>query len=303
MKTTLSLAALALFATSLVMPMQADAADRQISVNRKKLQTFTVNNGADDTTVVADSNPGEPQNTATPKVAGAEPDQTIEFKVKNDDQPAEFKVGNDEQAGVKVAEVTPEAPVAKVKPKAFRVQEKPAVIEDASNEDNSNTTQIKPNKAQEFRVSVEDEPEQAAPSQDGEDEVASSETEAPASQLKEAVKPTKKLRPAPVESNEDEATTDDTDHSADIAADSNEEPAVEETEEAVAVPVVRHKYQTYYYHAKQAAYENTQDDYADAEPVTYTYRHTYAPSYRQSYVQSYQPRYYARSSCHQNNNY
>jgi hypothetical protein len=303
MKTSLSLAALALFATSLVMPMQAEAADRQISVNRKKLQTFTVNTSADDTIVVADANPSDPQTTEPPKATGAEPDQNIEFSVKNDDQPAEFKVGNDEEAVVKVAEVTPDEPVAKIKPKAFRVQEKQAVVEDASNEDNSDTPQIKPNKTQEFRVSVQDEPEQAAPSQDGEDEVASSETERPASQFKDRVKPTKKLRPAPVESNDEEATTDDTDHSADIAADTSEEPAVEETEEPVAAPTVRHKYQTYYYHAKQAAYENTQDDYAEAEPVTYQYRHNYTPSYRQSYVQSYQPRYYARSSCHQNNSY
>jgi hypothetical protein len=298
MKTTLSLAALALFATSLALPMQASAADRQISVNGKKLQTFTVNNSADDTVAVADDN-----GNVAPKAADAAPAQNLEFSVKNDDQPAEFKVGNDEEAVVKVAEIAPDEPVAKIKPKAFRVQEKPTVIEDASNEDNSDTPQVKPNKTQEFRVSVEDEPEQAAPSQNGEDDVASSETEAPASQLNDSVQSSKKLRPAPVESNDEEATSDETDHSADIAADTDEQPAVEEAEEPVASPTVRHKYQTYYYHAKQAAYENTQDDYAEAEPVTYQYRHNYAPSYRQSYVQSYQPRYYARSSCHQNTGY
>jgi hypothetical protein len=285
MKTTLSLAALALFATSLVAPMQANAADRQISVNGKKLQTFTVNDRADDSAAVVEENLAEPQ-----KASGAEPDKTIEFSVKNDEQPAEFKVGNDEQAAIEVAAVTPEQPRAKVKPKAFRVDPEPAANDEASNDDNSGTPKFKPKnkKPVQFKFTVENPPEQ-----NDEDNVASSETERPA----------KKLRPAPVQNNDEEASRDETDHSDDIAADSNQQPAVDETEEAEAAPVTRHKYQTYYYKAKQASYEQIQDDYADAEPVTYTYRQNHVPTYSHRYVQSYQPRYYAGSSCHQNNNY
>jgi hypothetical protein len=238
MKTTLSLTALALFATTLIAPMQANAADRQISVNPKlsKIQTFTVD--------------------------------------------------KDEQNALEVATTTPDETEQKVTPKAFRVDDKPVVTDEASNDETTETP--KPKKA--FRFRVEDQSEQAAatPTQNDDQDVATAQDDRPANQPTQEAKLVKKQRPAPVESNDDESTTDDTDHSADIAADTSDEP--------VAAPVHREKHRMYYYAAKQNSYEQVQEDDAEAEPVTYSYRHHYA--------QSYQPSYYAGSSCqHSYNGY
>jgi hypothetical protein len=246
MKTTLSFTALALFTTSLLLPMQASAADRQISVNPKltKIEKFTVN--------------------------------------------------KDEQQAVDVATTAPDEPKQKVTPKAFRVDDNPVVTDEASNDETSDTP--KPKKA--FRFRVEDQSEQAAatPTQDDDEEVASSQDDRPANLPTQEVKLVKKQRPAPVESNDEEATTDDTDHSADIAADTNDDVNADTSEEPVAAPVGREKHRMYYYASKQNAYDQTQDDYTEAEPVTYSYSHRY--------VQSYQPRYYAGSSCrHSYNGY
>ena len=235
MKTTLSLTALGLLATSLLLPMQASAADRQISVNPKpsKIQTFTVE--------------------------------------------------NDDQQAVDVAATETDKAQQKVTPKAFRVDDKPVVTEEAANEDATDTPEIAPPKKKAFRFRVEDQSEQAAatPSQEEDQDVAVSEDDRPAKLLNEKVKLVKKQRPAPIENNDDEATADETDHSAEIAGDTSDE--------TVDAPVVRQKHRMYYYAKKQNSYEQAQDDYSEPEPVTYSYRH--------HNIESYQPRYYAGSSC------
>jgi hypothetical protein len=180
-----------------------------------------------------------------------------------------------------------------VTPKAFRVDDKP-VVTDASNDETTETP--KPKKA--FRFRVEDQSEQAAatPTQDDDQDVATSQDDHPVNQPTQEVKLVKKQRPAPVESNDDEATTDDTDHSADIAADTSDDVNADRSDEPVAAPVHREKHRIYYYAAKQNSYEQVQEDDAEAEPVTYSYRHHYA--------QSYQPSYYAGSYCqHSYNGY
>lgn len=244
MKTNLSLTVLALFATSLMLPMQANAAERQISVNPKlsKIQSFTVD--------------------------------------------------KDEQQAVEVAATNPDEPRQKVTPKAFRVDEKPVVIEEASDETNVDAPKLKPRKKNTLRFRVEDQSEQAsaAPTQDDDQDVASSQEDRPAILLKDRVKLSKNA-PAVTE---DEPTTDDADHSADIAADTSapeEETLADTTEEPVAEPVIRNKHRVYYYASKQKFYDQyQQDDYASAQS---------------SYVQddyAYQQAY-TGSSCHQNNNY
>ncbi len=273
MKSTLSFTALALLATGLIMPMQADAANRQISV-KGKIQTFTVNNDAPAGADVADATPDAPQPKVTPKF---------------------FRV-NDKPASAEIADATEDAPQPKVTPKAFRVDDKPAASEEASNDD---TPVIAPKKNKTFRFRVEDQSEQAAAAVDSEDDVASSDNDRPANLLNEKVKLVKKVRPAPVESNDDETTTDDTDHSAEIAADAGEDVTAEALDEPALNQPGEGKNRMYYYASKQKSYEQVQeDDYAQAEPVTYSYRHNYVPSYRHSYVSN----YYTGSSCHHSYN-
>jgi hypothetical protein len=275
MKTSLSFTALALLATGLIMPMQADAANRQISVN-SKLQSFTVNNDAPAGADVADATPTAPKSKVTPKF---------------------FRV-NDKPAGADIADTTADAPQPKVRPKFFRVDDKPAASEEASNDD---TPVITPKKKNTFRFRVEDKSEQAAtaPAEVGDDDVASSDSERPANLLNEKVKLVKKVRPAPVENNDDEATTDDTDHSAEIAADAGEDVTAEASDEPAVKQPGEGKNRMYYYASKQKSYEQIQDDdYAEAEPATYSYRQEYVPSYRHSYVSN----DYAGSSCHQSYN-
>ena len=84
MKTTLSLsaAALALIATALILPMQAQAADRQISVKQKKFPTFTV----DDSSQLDNANTNSDTAEAKPPKIGVK-----EFRVNDDEvkpQPA-----------------------------------------------------------------------------------------------------------------------------------------------------------------------------------------------------------------------
>jgi hypothetical protein len=290
MKNALSLTALALLATALVAPMQADAANRQITVNGKKLDnvpTFTVNDSQD--AEVADATPEAPQ--VVPKA----------FRV--DDKPgARDEANNEDNTDAPV--ITPKKPVTK----RFRVEDKQEVADEASVD---NPPEITPKKNKTFRFRVEDQSDAAAaaPGLDTEDDVASSDNDRPASLLNEEVKLVKKPRPAPVESQDDEAATDETDHSADIAADSNGDVT---SDEVVEAPVARHKPRVYFYAEKQNSYDRIQnhefsndyingDDYA--EPVTYSYQHIYAPSYQPRYVaHSYQPRYYG-SSCHNRSYY
>jgi hypothetical protein len=110
MKTTLSLsaAALALVATALILPMQAQAADRQISVNQKKFPTFTVD----------DSSQADVTNTttaeATPPKIGVK-----EFRV-NDDEVKPRPAAVDEQD---TAQDEPAPQPKKQKTLRFKVQD------------------------------------------------------------------------------------------------------------------------------------------------------------------------------------
>jgi hypothetical protein len=108
MKTTLSFTALALLATSLIMPMQASAADRQITVN-SKIQSFSVEKTADTQDVeVADVAPTEPQKKVSPRF----------FRVN--DQPEATQVSSNDDNNNE-PKFTPK------KKKSFRFQvEKPA---------------------------------------------------------------------------------------------------------------------------------------------------------------------------------
>lgn len=252
MKTTLSFTALALLATALLAPMNANAADRQITVDKKKFQTFTVQRDEAPAVDVADANPAEKPIRVSPKAfrvdeapvqvsnegAGAKPKKQ---------RPAKFKV--EDSFAVEEASIdTPKLQPRKQKQLRFKVEDRPAVIEEASIDTSKFTP--KPKQNQKFKFEVKDEDEQAAvetPALDDENEVAATETDRPANLLNEKVKLVKKVRPAPVEA-EEEATTEDTDNSADIAADTSEEEAVE-------TPVKRKSPRLYYYASKQNSYE------------------------------------------------
>ncbi len=108
MKTTLNLttagAALVLFASTLVMPMQANAADRQISINPRldKIKTFTVQ---------TDDKPA----------AGVEVASTSEEKPSRPGKIQEFRVNDDD-----IAEVEPVKPPSQPKQpntKRFKVED------------------------------------------------------------------------------------------------------------------------------------------------------------------------------------
>jgi hypothetical protein len=262
MKNTLSLTALALLATALLAPMNANAADRQITVNPKKFPSFTVNRDEAPGVDVAEAAPAEKPIKVSPKA----------FRV--DDKP------------VQEANDTPKFKPKKQKPVQFKVEDRPGVIEQASDDAPRFTPKPK-NKTLRFRVEDQNDQAAAEPTRDDENEVAATDNDRPVNLLNEKVKLIKKVKPAPVEADEEEATTDDTDHSADIAADTGEEEAVE-------APVKRKAPRLYYYASKQKTYEAHQD---------YNFE---TPAYEEDMHQdnySYQDSGYTGSSCHQNLSY
>ncbi len=293
MKTTLSFTALALLATALLAPMNANAADRQITVDKKKFQTFTVDRDEAPAVDVADAKPADAPIRVSPKAfrvdeapvqvtnegAGAKPKKQ---------RPAKFKV--EDSFAVEEASIeTPKLQPRKQKQLRFKVEDRPAVIEEASNETPVFTP--KPKKNTTFKFQVKDEDEQAAvetPALEDTNDVAETETDAPANLLNEKVKLVKKVKPAPVET-EEEATTEDSDEGADIAADTSDEEAVE-------TPVKRKAPKLYYYASKQKTHEAHQD-YEFEVPAYNEDMHQDNDSY------NYQDSAYTGSSCNQNLSY
>lgn len=177
MKTTLSLsaAALALIATALILPMQAQAADRQISVKQKKFPTFTVDdssqqdNGNTDT---AEANP--------PKIG------VKEFRV-NDDEVKPQPAAVDDQD---IAQEEPAPKPKKQKTLRFKVKDQseqalstPAQDEaddvaEAPAEQPSNLLNEKVKLVKKPRIESNDEQEEAAaPADDTSEDVAADTTE------------------------------------------------------------------------------------------------------------------------------
>jgi hypothetical protein len=152
MKTTLSFTALALLATALILPMQASAADRQISIN-PKVKTFSVQTTpevqAED---VAEAAPSEPQKKVVPKffrvndqptateVASSEDPKpptkrvkTQEFRVDDTSEQAAAAPTQDEADDVATTET--DRPANQLNEKVKLVKKVPAQIEDTSSEE------------------------------------------------------------------------------------------------------------------------------------------------------------------------
>jgi hypothetical protein len=179
-----------------------------------------------------------------------------------------FTVNNDSEPAADVATTAPDAPPAKVTPKAFRVDDKPVLTEDASSEDAKPPVKFPRKKEDSFRFRVEDRSQQAVaePTQDDDEDVAPPPAARPANLLNETVKLVKKpaaIQPAD-EATPDAANTDDSDHSAEISADSNEEPVSDTADEPAAESVAPSKHRMYYYASKQKSYEQS---HADDETV------------------------------------
>jgi hypothetical protein len=114
MKTTLSLSALALIATALILPIQAQAADRQISVNEKKFPTLT----ADDSGQL-----GKLGDTAEAAPIDVTEDATASDDVQPTPRPKKPKTQRFEVP--ETADAEPVRPPKKVKPFKFEVPEQP----------------------------------------------------------------------------------------------------------------------------------------------------------------------------------
>ena len=188
-----------------------------------------------------------------------------------------FTVNNDAEQPADVAATTPDEPQQKITPKAFRVGEKPAAVEQTSTETGNKPPKFKRTKEDSFRFRIEDKAQQAAvpPSlDDGEQEMATP-AERPANLLNEQAKLVKKLPPAPVNSEEP-------DNAADIAADQPEadDDAIANTTDEVATPEVRKsKHRTYYYASKQKSYEQSHEDDASTETVYNDDQQSEVPTY------------------------
>jgi hypothetical protein len=217
-----------------------------------------------------------------------------------------FTVNNDAGKPADVAITTPDQPQQKITPKAFRVDEKPATVEQASTESGNEQSKIKRTKEDSFRFRIEDKAQQAAetPVLDDEEDATASPSQRPSNLLNEQAKLVKKLRPAPavdsepVDSSQD-ATTEDTDNAADIAADQPEtnDEAVANTDDEVATPEIsKNKHRTYYYASKQKSYEQSHEDDASTETVY----NDEQPTYQQSEVPTYYD--YTGASCNHSYN-
>jgi hypothetical protein len=321
---TTATAALAVFATTLIMPIEANAANRRISakarLNALSAQTIAEAQGNDVASAAVDG----PQERANPKAFRIDNIRPL-FRVDEGAQKLgnnevvtpppvlstkKFTVPSEPDQGANKADPDTQgndgATASRDEPrKVFDVPDdsQPAfdVPDDTEKQTNNNrATPPKSSKSQQFTVPGEQEQFSVEPNSDAQGELAPEQTERPLQLLSEKPKATKKFRPAPIEPN-DEQALDDTDQSAAINDDQPDTSApvdeafAETPEEPAFEPVVREKHRMYYYASKQKSYDKVQqDDYAETEPVTYSYRH--------HYVQSYQPRYYAGSSCHHSYN-
>lgn len=277
MKNALCLSAAALALFTIALPMQADAADRQISVKQKKFTTFTVDDSS--------------QLDSIGKTADTAEANSPKIGVK------EFRVDDSKRA---------DANPQDVKPKAFRVKDnqraegapKIGKIQSVTVVDDD-SAEVKPapqpRKPKTLRFKVKDQSEQAlsAPVQDETDETADVQSEESSNVLNQEVKLVKKPKikvpavetdeeeEAPADDQTEEAAAPEDDHSADIAADTNAEEATDPNE-------------LRYYVLKKKHYNQAKADYSYQEP-TYTYQE---PSYS-----GYQEPTYTGSSCHNDNNY
>ena len=178
MKTTLSLsaAALALIATALILPMQAQAADRQISVKQKKFPTFTVDDSSKLDNAKTDTAEASP-----PKIG------VKEFRVNDDEVKPQPAAGNDQDT----AEVEPAPKPKKQKTLRFKVkdqteqalstpaQDEAEDVAEAPAEQPSNLLNEKVKLVKKPRVESNDEQEEeaAAPADDTSEDVAADTTE------------------------------------------------------------------------------------------------------------------------------
>ena len=177
-----------------------------------------------------------------------------------------FTVNSDKEPVTDESVTAPLEPAAKVTPKAFRVDEKPVVTEEASNEETDVPKKIPRKKEDSFRFRIEDRSQQAASpsSQDDDGDVALAPVKRPATLLN------------------DETNSDDTDHSAEINADQNDEndEAVAETSEEPATQTVAPKKpRVYYYASKQKSYEQAHMNEVSDEPSDTDYQHSAEPTY------------------------
>jgi hypothetical protein len=177
MKTTLSLsaAALALIATALILPMQAQAADRQISVKQKKFPTFTV----DDSGQLDNANTDTAEATP-PKV------KVQEFRVNDDEVKPLPASGNDQDTADVEAAPQPKKQKTlrfKVKDQSEQALSTPAQDEaddvaEAPADQPSNLLNEKVKLVKKPRVESNDEQEEAAaPVDDANDDVAADTTD------------------------------------------------------------------------------------------------------------------------------
>ncbi len=292
MKTTLNLttagAALVLFASTLVMPMQANAADRQISVKPRldKIKSFTVK--SDDKAAAAIEVASTSRDKAQPT-----------FDV--DDQPAvNVNDGTQEQANNDRA--TPPKPPKVLNTKKFTV---PAERDEAVVPSTGTTQEFRvpndnadadpaeqPNQQDRpvrFKFEVKNESTQAAQEPKFDDE----DTEEPINLPPPAKKLTQKVKPAPVETEEGSDVTDQVSEEAKneaISADQPEATAEAATDDDAALQqeyaeLLRQKHEI----LLKRAHQQYQDDGS--------YQDSYQPTYQQSYQTNYEG-----ASCEQNNN-
>ncbi len=194
-----------------------------------------------------------------------------------------FTVNNDTAPGADVATTNPGAPPVKVTPKAFRVDDKPAVTEEAAIEDAKPPVKIPRKKEDSFRFRIEDRSQQAVsePALDDGEDVALAPAERPANLLNEKIKLVKKPEPVQPddEATTDESKSDDSDHSAEISGDANEEPAADTAEAPALESVAPSKHRMYYYASKQKSYEQSHADDASVEPEYSDYQQSSEPTY------------------------
>ena len=225
MNRTLSLttasAALVLFATSLLSPMQANAADRQISVNPNlaKLKTFTVDTRNEDKAVeVANTTPEAPKNTKRFRVETEETEQAVTEPQQKPKNTKRFRVETEE---TEQAATEPKLTPKNVKPKAFRVDTE-------ENEEVALAPELKKKqpKVKEFRVDEESGEVADTPTPSDDEDNASTDEDRPVNTLNK--------KKAPVVADDEQDATSDEDKEEAIAADSPETNAQADDEEAVA---------------------------------------------------------------------
>jgi hypothetical protein len=177
MKKTFSLSALALIATALILPMQAQAADRQISVKQKKFPTFTV----DDSSQLDSANTNTDIAEAKPPKIGVK-----EFRVNDEEVKPQPATVDDQDIAQEESAPTPK----KKKTLRFKVQDQPEQalstpaqdeaddVAEAPAEQPSNLLNEKVKLVKKPRVESNDEQEDAAaPVDDTSEDVAADTTD------------------------------------------------------------------------------------------------------------------------------